>query len=122
MDRVEDLKLGRIADARLADDRQQIDQVVAAALTCWGHVSRKLLLSELSERTDHITAIAGALDAWPPDAPRIVLATAVWREKASQPPSARHPAAGDARVLEGHAAATHVGAEAAGLSDEAGTS
>ena len=46
---------------------------MAAALTCWGHVSRRLLL--LSERTDHVTAIAGALEQLPPDARRIVLAT-----------------------------------------------
>jgi hypothetical protein len=32
---VEDLELGRIADARLADDQHQTDQIVAAALTCW---------------------------------------------------------------------------------------
>jgi len=61
---VEDLELGRIADTRLAEHQHQIDQIVAAALTRWGHVSRKLLL--LSERTDHITAIAGAMEAWCP--------------------------------------------------------
>ncbi|WP_255142439.1 TOTE conflict system archaeo-eukaryotic primase domain-containing protein [Synechococcus sp. EJ6-Ellesmere] len=83
---------------RLAEDQHRTDQIVAAALTCWGD-GRKLLL--LSERTDHITAIAGALaeqvpnlfllhgrlsarqrsatlaalEQLPPEAPRIVLAT-----------------------------------------------
>ena len=58
---------------RLAEDQHRTDRIVAAALSCWGD-GRKLLL--LSERTDHITAIAGALAeqvlnlysaAWPPE-------------------------------------------------------
>ena len=83
---------------RLAEDHQRTDQIVAEALTCWAD-GRKLLL--LSERTDHVTAIAGALaeqvpnlfllhgrlsarqrsatlaalEQLPPEAPRIVLAT-----------------------------------------------
>jgi superfamily II DNA or RNA helicase len=83
---------------RLAEDQHRTDRIVAAALSCWGD-GRKLLL--LSERTDHITAIAGALaeqvpnlfllhgrlsarqrsatlaalEQLPPEAPRIVLAT-----------------------------------------------
>ena len=83
---------------RLAEDQFRTDRIVASALSCWGE-GRKLLL--LSERTDHITAIAAALaeqvpnlfllhgrlsarqrsatlaalETLPPDAPRIVLAT-----------------------------------------------
>lgn len=83
---------------RLAEDQHRTDLIVAASLTCWVD-GRKLLL--LSERTDHITAIAGALaeqvpnlfllhgrlsarqrsatlaalEQLPPEAPRIVLAT-----------------------------------------------
>ncbi len=83
---------------RLAEDQHRTTRIVAEALACWGE-GRKLLL--LSERTDHITAIAAALteqvpnlfllhgrlnarqrsatltalQALPPDAPRIVLAT-----------------------------------------------
>ena len=60
---------------RLAEDPCRTERIVVEALACWGD-GRKLLL--LSERTDHITAIAGALaalEALPPDAPRIVLAT-----------------------------------------------
>lgn len=83
---------------RLAEDQHRTERIVAEALACWGE-GRKLLL--LSERTDHITAIAAALteqvpnlfllhgrlsarqrsatltalQALPPDAPRIVLAT-----------------------------------------------
>ena len=83
---------------RLADDQRRTDRIVDEALACWGE-GRKLLL--LSERTDHITAIAAALagqvpnlfllhgrlsarqrsatlaalEALPPEAPRIVLAT-----------------------------------------------
>ncbi len=60
---------------RLAEDPRRTERIVVEALACWGD-GRKLLL--LSERTDHITAIAGALaalEALPPDAPRIVLAT-----------------------------------------------
>ncbi|WP_411875858.1 TOTE conflict system archaeo-eukaryotic primase domain-containing protein [Vulcanococcus limneticus] len=83
---------------RLAEDQHRTERIVAEALACWGE-GRKLLL--LSERTDHITAIAAALTeqvanlfllhgrlsarqrsatlaalaALPPDAPRIVLAT-----------------------------------------------
>ena len=83
---------------RLAEDQPRTDRIVAEALHCWGD-GRKLLL--LSERTDHITAIAGALaeqvpnlfllhgrlsarqrsatlaalEQLPPEAPRIVLAT-----------------------------------------------
>jgi len=83
---------------RLAEEQHRTDQIVAAALTCWGD-GRKLLL--LSERTDHITGIAralaeqvpnllllrgrlsarqrsvtlAALEQLPPEAPRIVLAT-----------------------------------------------
>jgi superfamily II DNA or RNA helicase len=43
---------------RLAEDQRRTDRIVAEALACWGE-DRKLLL--LSERTDHITAIAAAL-------------------------------------------------------------
>ncbi len=83
---------------RLAEDQHRTERIVAEAIACWGE-GRKLLL--LSERTDHITAIAAALteqvpnlfllhgrlsarqrsatltalQALPPDAPRIVLAT-----------------------------------------------
>ena len=83
---------------RLTEDPHRTDQIVAEALACWEE-GRKLLL--LSERTDHITAIAtalaeqvpnlfllhgrlsarqrsatlAALQALPPDAPRIVMAT-----------------------------------------------
>ena len=83
---------------RLAEDQLRTDRIVAEALHCWGD-GRKLLL--LSERTDHITAIAAALaeqvpnlfllhgrlsarqrsatlaalEQLPPEAPRIVLAT-----------------------------------------------
>lgn len=83
---------------RLAEDPHRTDRIVAEALACWEE-GRKLLL--LSERTDHITAIAtdlaeqvpnlfllhgrlstrqrsatlAALQALPPDAPRIVVAT-----------------------------------------------
>jgi superfamily II DNA or RNA helicase len=83
---------------RLAEDPRRTDRIVAEALACWGE-DRKLLL--LSERTDHITAIStalaeqvpnlfllhgrlsarqrsailAALEALPPGAPRIVLAT-----------------------------------------------
>jgi superfamily II DNA or RNA helicase len=83
---------------RLAEDQRRTDRIVAEALACWGK-DRKLLL--LSERTDHITAISAALaeqvpnlfllhgrqsarhrsatlaalEALPPGAPRIVLAT-----------------------------------------------
>ncbi|MEA5417102.1 TOTE conflict system archaeo-eukaryotic primase domain-containing protein [Synechococcus sp. BA-132 BA5] len=83
---------------RLAEDPLRTERIVAEALACWGE-GRKLLV--LSERTDHITAIAAALteqvanlfllhgrlsarqrsatlaalQALPPDAPRIVLAT-----------------------------------------------
>jgi superfamily II DNA or RNA helicase len=83
---------------RLAENQPRTDRIVAEALHCWGD-GRKLLL--LSERTDHITAIAGALaeqvpnlfllhgrlsarqrsaslaalEQLPPEAPRIVLAT-----------------------------------------------
>lgn len=88
---------------RLAEDQHRTERIVAEALACWGE-GRKLLL--LSERTDHITAIAAALagevpnlyllhgrlsarqrsatlaalEALPPDAPRIVLAMPVsWK-------------------------------------------
>lgn len=83
---------------RLAEDPHRTDRIVAEALDCWEE-GRKLLL--LSERTDHVTAIAAALteqvpslfllhgrlsarqrsatlaalQALPPDAPRIVVAT-----------------------------------------------
>jgi len=83
---------------RLAEDQRRTDCIVAEALAAWEE-GRKLLL--LSERTDHITAIAGALseqvpnlfllhgrlsahqrsatlaalEQLPPEAPRIVLAT-----------------------------------------------
>ena len=83
---------------RLADDQRRTDRIVDEALACWRE-GRKLLL--LSERTDHITAIAAALagrvpnlfllhgrlspgqrsatlaalEELPPEAPRIVLAT-----------------------------------------------
>jgi superfamily II DNA or RNA helicase len=83
---------------RLAEDQPRTERIVAEALACWEE-DRKLLL--LSERTDHITAIAtalaeqvpnlfllhgrlsarqrsatlAALQALPPDAPRIVVAT-----------------------------------------------
>ncbi|TVS07495.1 MAG: DEAD/DEAH box helicase [Cyanobium sp. PLM2.Bin73] len=83
---------------RLAEDQHRTARIVAEALACWGE-GRKLLL--LSERTDHITAIAGALaeqvpnlfllhgrlsarqrsttlaalEKLPPEASRIVLAT-----------------------------------------------
>ncbi|MCS5691038.1 DEAD/DEAH box helicase [Cyanobium sp. FGCU-6] len=83
---------------RLAEEPHRTDRIVAEALDCWEE-GRKLLL--LSERTDHITTIAAALagevpnlfllhgrlsarqrsatlaalEALPPDAPRIVLAT-----------------------------------------------
>ena len=83
---------------RLAEDPRRTERIVAEALACWGD-GRNLLL--LSERTDHITTIAAALagevpnlyllhgrlsarqrsatlaalEALPPDAPRIVLAT-----------------------------------------------
>jgi hypothetical protein len=83
---------------RLAEDPHRTDRIVAEALACWAE-GRKLLL--LSERTDPITAIAtaladqvpnlfllhgrlsarqrsatlAALEALPPDAPRIVVAT-----------------------------------------------
>ena len=43
---------------RLAADQQRTDRIVAEALKAWQE-GRKLLL--LSERTDHITAIAAAL-------------------------------------------------------------
>lgn len=83
---------------RLADDQRRTDQIVGEALAAWQE-GRNMLL--LSERTDHITAIASALEpkvnalfvlhgrlgqrkrsaalaaleALPPDAPRIVVAT-----------------------------------------------
>lgn len=83
---------------RLAEDPHRTERIVAEALACWGD-GRSLLL--LSERTDHITTIAAALagevpnlfllhgrlsarqrsatlaalEALPPDAPRIVVAT-----------------------------------------------
>lgn len=83
---------------RLADDQRRTDLIVAKALAAWRE-GRKLLL--LSERTDHITVIAAALESQVPelfllhgrlgkrqrtatlaalesvpvDAPRIVLAT-----------------------------------------------
>lgn len=83
---------------RLAEDPRRTERIVEEALACWGD-GRSLLL--LSERTDHITTIAAALagevpnlfllhgrlsarqrsatlaalEALPPDAPRIVLAT-----------------------------------------------
>ena len=83
---------------RLVEDQRRTDRIVAEALACW-EAGRKLLL--LSERTGHITAIANALadqvpsqfllhgrlsarqrsatlaalEALPPEAPRIVLAT-----------------------------------------------
>ena len=83
---------------RLAEDPRRTERIVEEALACWGD-GRNLLL--LSERTDHITTIAAALsdrvpnlfllhgrlsarqrnatlaalEALPPDAPRIVLAT-----------------------------------------------
>ncbi len=83
---------------RLAEDPRRTERIVAEALACWGD-GRSLLL--LSERTHHITTIAAALagevpnlfllhgrlsarqrsatlaalEALPPDAPRIVLAT-----------------------------------------------
>ena len=83
---------------RLAEDPLRTERIVEEALACWGD-GRSLLL--LSERTDHIKTIAAALagevpnlfllhgrlsarqrsatlaalEALPPDAPRIVLAT-----------------------------------------------
>jgi superfamily II DNA or RNA helicase len=83
---------------RLVEDQSRSERIVAEALACWEE-GRKLLL--LSERTGHITAIANALadqvpnlfllhgrlsarqrsatlaalQALPPDAPRIVVAT-----------------------------------------------
>jgi superfamily II DNA or RNA helicase len=83
---------------RLAEDQGRTDQIVAAALDAWQE-GRNVLL--LSERTNHITAIASALEpqvnalfvlhgrlgprnrnatlaaleALPPDTPRIVVAT-----------------------------------------------
>jgi superfamily II DNA or RNA helicase len=83
---------------RLAEDQRRTDQIVTEALAAWQE-SRNVLL--LSERTDHITAIASALEpqvnalfvlrgrlgprnrnatlaaleALPPDTPRIVVAT-----------------------------------------------
>ncbi|QPN67272.1 DEAD/DEAH box helicase family protein [Synechococcus sp. CBW1006] len=83
---------------RLAEDPRRTERIVEEALACWGDGHRLLLLSE---RTDHITTIAAALadrvanlfllhgrlsarqrsatlaalEALPPDAPRIVLAT-----------------------------------------------
>lgn len=83
---------------RLAEDQSRTERIASEALACWEE-DRKLLL--LSERTDHITAIAtalaeqvpnlfllhgrlsarqrsatlAALQALPPDAPRIVVAT-----------------------------------------------
>jgi superfamily II DNA or RNA helicase len=83
---------------RLAEDQGRSDQIVAAALNAWQE-GRNVLL--LSERTNHITAIASALEpqvnalfvlhgrlgprkryatlaaleALPPDTPRIVVAT-----------------------------------------------
>jgi superfamily II DNA or RNA helicase len=83
---------------RLAEDPRRTERIVEEALACWGD-GRSLLL--LSERTDHITTIAAALagevpnlfllhgrlsarqrsatlaalEALPPDALRIVLAT-----------------------------------------------
>ncbi|MBD1193869.1 DEAD/DEAH box helicase family protein [Vulcanococcus sp. Clear-D1] len=83
---------------RLAEDQDRTDQIVAAALDAWQE-GRNVLL--LSERTNHITAIASALEpqvnalfvlhgrlgprkrnatlaaleALPPDTPRIVVAT-----------------------------------------------
>ena len=83
---------------RVVEDQRRTDRIVAEALACW-EAGRKLLL--LSERTAHITAIAtalaeqvpnlfllhgrlsarqrsatlAALEALPPEAPRIVLAT-----------------------------------------------
>jgi superfamily II DNA or RNA helicase len=83
---------------RLAEDPRRTERIVEEALACWGD-GRSLLL--LSERTDHIKTIAAALageapnlfllhgrlsprqrsatlaalEALPPDAPRIVLAT-----------------------------------------------
>ncbi len=83
---------------RLAQDQGRTDQIVAEALAAWQE-GRNVLL--LSERTDHITAIASALEpqvnvlfvlhgrlgqrkrsailaaleALPPDTPRIVVAT-----------------------------------------------
>ena len=83
---------------RLVEDQSRSDRIVAEALACW-KAGRKLLL--LSERTGHITAIANALadqvpnlfllhgrlsarqrsatlaalQALPPNAPRIVVAT-----------------------------------------------
>jgi superfamily II DNA or RNA helicase len=135
---------------RLAEDQRRTDRIVAEALACWGK-DRKLLL--LSERTDHITAISAALAEQVPNlfllhgrqsAPHRAGHRAT-RGRRLRPPAARHPAAGNARVLEGHpsavrrpsapaalrqdqrahhrlarprpsCAATHVGASAAGIS------
>jgi hypothetical protein len=49
---------------RLAEDPQRTDRIVAEALAAWDE-GRKLLL--LSDRTDHITAIAAALQQQVPD-------------------------------------------------------
>jgi hypothetical protein len=63
---------GSLPIRRLAEDQDRTDQIVAAALDAWQE-GRNVLL--LSERTNHITAIASALEALPPDTPRIVVAT-----------------------------------------------
>ena len=89
---------GSLPIRRLAEDQGRTDQIVAAALDAWQE-GRNVLL--LSERTNHITAIASALEpqvnalfvlhgrlgprnrnatlaaleALPPDTPRILVAT-----------------------------------------------
>ena len=50
---------------RLAEDQRRSDQIAAEALTAWQE-GRKVLV--LSERTDHVTAIAAALE---PDVPEL---------------------------------------------------
>lgn len=56
---------------QLAENLDRTDQIVAEALAAWQE-GRNVLL--LSERTDHSATLA-ALEALPPNAPRIVVAT-----------------------------------------------
>ena len=57
---------------RLAEDQRRSDQIAAEALTAWQE-GRKVLV--LSERTDHVTAIAAALE---PDVPELFVLMAGW--------------------------------------------
>jgi len=59
---------------RLAEDQHRTERIVAEALACWGE-GRKLLLLHGRLSAHQRSATLTALQALPPDAPRIVLAT-----------------------------------------------